>query len=147
MTSGVDRGALLRAGAHESRRHELVACRGPDPILTALRELITAEFDRLHDISRRERGTYLAERTELNDRRTKLLHAHLEGAVPLDLLKTEQDQILRGVMVLDAQINAGDIEYDQAKAHLDDCLTLAGNCHQLYMSLDDSLRRIANQAL
>ena len=38
------------------------------------------------------------------------------------------------------------IEYDQAKAHLEDCLTLAGNCHQLYMSIDDSLQRIANQA-
>ena len=38
------------------------------------------------------------------------------------------------------------MEYDQAKAHLDDCLALAGNCHKLYTSLDDSLRRTANQA-
>ena len=38
------------------------------------------------------------------------------------------------------------MEYDQANAHMDDCLALVGNCHQLYMSLDDSLRRIANQA-
>lgn len=37
-------------------------------------------------------------------------------------------------------------EYDQAKAHLEDCLTLAGNAHAIYMSLDDSLRRIRNQA-
>ena len=99
-----------------------------------------------HDISRRERGTYLAERSDLNDRRTKLLHAHLDGAVPLDLMKEEQDKIARRLALLDAQIDAGDIEYDQAKAHLDDCLTLAGNCHQLYMSIDDPLRRIANQA-
>ena len=111
-----------------------------------MRELITAEFDRLHDISRRERGTYLAERSDLNDRRTKLLHAHLEGAVPLDLMKEEQDKIARRLALLDAQIDAGNIEYDQAKADLDDCLTLAGNCHQLYMSIDDSLQRIANQA-
>lgn len=83
---------------------------------------------------------------ELNDRRTKLLHAHLEGGVPLELLKEEQDKIARRLALLDAQINSGDIEYDQAKAHLDDCLTLAGNCHQLYLSLDDSVRRIANQA-
>jgi hypothetical protein len=26
---------------------------------------------------------------------------------------------------------AGEMEYDQAKAHLDDCLTLAGNCYKL----------------
>ena len=118
----------------------------PEHIITALRELITAEFDRLHETSQRERGTYLAERRDLNDRRTKLLHAHLEGAVPLDLMKQEQDKIARRMAFLDAQIEAGDIEYDQAKAHLDDCLKLAGDCHKLYMSIDDSLRRIANQA-
>lgn len=118
----------------------------PEHIVTALRELITAEFDRLHETSKRDRGTYLAERHDLNDRRTKLLHAHLEGAVPLDLMKQEQDKIARRMAFLDAQIEAGDIEYDQAKAHLDDCLKLAGDCHKLYMSIDDSLRRIANQA-
>ncbi len=118
----------------------------PPHIVEALRQLIGAEFDRLHETSRRERGTYLVERQDLNDRRTKLLHAHLEGAVPLDLMKQEQDKIARRMVFLDAQIDASDIEYDQAKAHLDDCLKLAGDCHTLYTSIDDSLRRIANQA-
>ena len=118
----------------------------PEHIVTALRELIIAEFDRLHETSRRDRGTYLAERNDLNDRRKKLLNAHLDGAVPVDLLKEEQDKIARRLAFLDAQINAGDIEYDQAKAHLDDCLRLAGDCYKLYMSIDDPLRRIANQA-
>jgi len=37
--------------------------------------------------------------------------------------------------------------HDQlAKAHLDDCLALAGDCQEIYRSIDDSLRRIANQA-
>ena len=110
------------------------------------RLIITAEFDRLHETSTLKRGTYIQERNDLGDRRTKLLHAHLDGAVPLDLMKEEQDKIARRLAFLDAQINAGHIEYDQAKAHLDDCLTLAGDCYKLYMSIDDSLRRIANQA-
>lgn len=54
------------------------------------------------------------------------------------------ERISRRLAFLDVQIEAGDLEYDQAKAHLDDCLTLAGNCHKLYMSLDDSLRRTCN---
>ena len=66
--------------------------------------------------------------------------------MPVDLFKGEQDKIARRMAFLDAQINAGDIEYDQAKAHLDDCLKHAGDCYKLYMSIDDSLRRIANQA-
>ena len=66
--------------------------------------------------------------------------------MPIDLLKTEQDRIARRLGFLEAQIDAGDIEYDRAKAHLDDCLALAGDCHALYLSIDDSLRRTANQA-
>lgn len=62
------------------------------------------------------------------------------------LLTSERDRIARRLAFLDAHITAGDIGYNQARAHLDDCLTLAGNCHDLYTSIDDSLRRIANQA-
>lgn len=118
----------------------------PERTISALRELVMAEFDQLHDIARRERHAYQAERTDLLAERGKLLQAHYAGAIPIDLLKTEQERISRRLAFLDAQIEAGDMEYDQAKAHLDDCLTLVGNCHQLYMSLDNSLRRIANQA-
>lgn len=118
----------------------------PERITTALRELITAEFGRLHATARQERHAYTAERDALRAERTKLLQAHYAGAVPLDLLASEQDRIARRLAFLDAQIEAGDIEYEQAKAQLDDCLTLAGDWHAIYMSIDDSLRRLANRA-
>lgn len=66
--------------------------------------------------------------------------------MPLDLLKEEQERISRRLAFLDSRIDASQVEYDQAKAHLEDCLALAGNAHAIYMSLDDSLRRISNQA-
>lgn len=115
-------------------------------IITALRELITAEFDRLHATARHERQAYQHERDELLAERKKLLQAHYAGAIPLDLLGDEQERIARRLAFLEAQIEAGDIEYGQAQAHIEDCLTLAGDCHAIYMSIDDSLRRIANQA-
>ena len=118
----------------------------PEHVLPALRELVTSEFDRLHQVAKHEAQGYKAERDALRDERTKLMQAHYAGAVPLDLLGSEQDRIARRLAFLDAQINAGDIEYEQAKAHLDDCLALAGDMHTIYMSIDDSLRRIANQA-
>jgi len=118
----------------------------PDHIIAALRDLLTRQFNQLHDTQQQERRTLTAERDQLRDERTKLLQAHYAGAVPLDLLKTEQDRIARRTAHLDARIDAGDSEYDQARAHLEDCLALAGNCHAIYMSIDDSLRRIANQA-
>jgi site-specific DNA recombinase len=119
----------------------------PDHIVTALRELITRQFDRLQATSEQERQAHKIERDALRDERTKLLQAHYAGAVPLDLLASEQERIARRIAFLDVQIEAGTIEYEQAQAHLDDCLALAGDCHAIYMSIDDSLRRIANQAI
>lgn len=118
----------------------------PEHIATALRHMLVRQFDDLHAANKAESHTLAAERDKLRDERRSLLHAHHAGAVPLDLLKEEQDRIARRLTFLDAQIDAGQIEYDQAKAHLEDCLTLAGDMHAIYMSIDDSLRRICNQA-
>ncbi|MGO2863298.1 MAG: recombinase family protein [Brevibacterium sp.] len=118
----------------------------PTHVIGALRELIHSEFDRLYATAKSERKAQIAERDRLYDERAKLLQAHYAGAVPLDLLKSEQDRIARQVAFLDSRIEASSIEYEQARAHLDDCLALAGDAHKVYMSVDDSLRRIANQA-
>ena len=118
----------------------------PEHVVTALRHMLTRQFDDLHAASKAERHTLSAERDRLRDERRSLLHAHHAGAVPLDLLKEEQDRIARRLAFLDSRIDAGQVEYDQARAHLEDCLALAGNAHAIYMSLDDSLRRICNQA-
>ncbi|MBK8461480.1 MAG: hypothetical protein IPL43_15955 [Micropruina sp.] len=118
----------------------------PPHIVEALRELIGNYLDQVHDIARNERDAYQAEHDDLAQERSKLLQAHYAGAVPIDLLGEEQARIARRLAFLDAQIDTGTIEYEQTKAHLDDCLALAGDCHAIYMSIDDSLRRIANQA-
>ena len=114
-------------------------------IVTALRELMTGEFDRLHATARHERQGYQHERDGLLGERKKLLQAHYAGAIPLDLLGEEQERISRRLAFLEAQIEAGDIEYEQAQAHIDDCLALAGDCHAIYMSIDESPRLISNQ--
>ncbi len=115
-------------------------------IVTALRELIAAKFDRLHATARQERHACTAERDALCSKRAKLLQAHYAGAIPLALLAGEQDRIAHRLAFLDGQIEAGDVEYEQAKAHLEDCLALADDCRAICMSIDDLLRRLANQA-
>ncbi len=67
--------------------------------------------------------------------------------MPLDLLEEEADRISRRLTFLDSRVDASQIEYDQAKAQLEDCLALAGNAHAIYMRPGrPSLRRICNQA-
>lgn len=42
---------------------------------------------------------------------------------------TEQEGFAQRLAFLEAQIKAGILEYEQAQAHLEDCLGLAGACH------------------
>ena len=79
--------------------------------------MLTRQFDDLHAASKAERHTLSAERDRLRDERRSLLHAHHAGAVPLDLLKEEQNRIARRLAFLDSRIDAGQGEYDRAKAH------------------------------
>lgn len=109
--------------------------------------MLTRQFDYLHAASKVERRTLATERDTLRDEQPSLLHAHHAGAVPLDLLEEEQDRIARRLAFLDSRIDAGQIEYEQAKAHLEDGLALAGDMHAIYISIDDSLRRVCNQSL
>ena len=52
------------------------------------------------------------ERNTLRNEREKLLQAHYAGAIPIDLLKTEQDRIARRLAWLDTQIEASSTEYE-----------------------------------
>ena len=91
----------------------------PEHIITALRQMLVRQFDDLHVANKAAWHTLAVKRDKLRDERRSLLHAHHAGAVPLDLLKEAQDRIARRLLFLDAQIDAGQIEYDQAKAHLE----------------------------
>ena len=83
--------------------------------------------------------------TALTDERTTLLRAHLHGAVPLDLLKVEQDRIGREMVDAQAVIDAATITYHDIETTLERAVQLAGNCHQAYLQGTPLVRRQLNQ--
>ncbi|MCL2489142.1 MAG: recombinase family protein [Propionibacteriaceae bacterium] len=118
----------------------------PAHVASALRHLLTDEFDKLYAQARTDKGKAERDRAGLMAERKQLLQAHYAGAVPLDLLKEEQDRITRRLDLLEAQIGASKEIYENAKAHLDDVLQLAANAYDLYTSLGEADRRLCNQA-
>lgn len=118
----------------------------PEHIVTALRQMLVRQFDDLRSANKAERQTLTVERDKLRNERRSLLHAHHAVAVLFDRLKEKQDRIARRLAFLDAQIDAEQIGYGQTKAYLEDHLALDGDMYTIYMSIDDSLQRICNQA-
>src|SRR5699024_2843200 len=76
----------------------------------------------------------------------RVLQAHYAGAVPLDLLKKEQDRISAALETIEHRITAHHGEYADARANLDDSLDLLEHAPAIYARCDDAYRRLCNQA-
>ena len=84
-------------------------------------------------------------RTNIEDRRRRLLHAHYEGAVPLDLLKEEQTQLTSELDQIERQLAAYQADAAEVRQHLTQALDLLEDCHRLYTAAPDHLKKLLNQ--
>ena len=84
-------------------------------------------------------------RTNLEDRRRRLLHAHYEGAVPLDLLKEEQAELSTELNQIERQLAAYQADAAEVRQHLTQALDLLEDCHRLYTAAPPHLRKLLNQ--
>lgn len=58
-------------------------------------------------------------RAALENKRKKLLEAHYSDAIPLDLMKTEQQKIAKELAAIDHEIDLHNITFEQISANLD----------------------------
>ena len=84
-------------------------------------------------------------RTNIEDRRRRLLHAHYEGAIPLDLLKEEQTQLTSELDQIERQLAAYQADAAEVRQHLTQALDLLEDCHRLYTAAPDHLKKLLNQ--
>lgn len=84
-------------------------------------------------------------RTNIEDRRRRLLHAHYEGAVPLDLLKEEQAELSIELSQIERQLAAYQADAAEVRQHLTQALDLLEDCHRLYTAAPAHLKKLLNQ--
>ena len=84
-------------------------------------------------------------RTNIEDRRRRLLHAHYEGAVPLDLLKEEQAELSTELNQIEHQLAAYQADAAEVRQHLTQALDLLEDCHRLYTAAPAHLKKLLNQ--
>ena len=84
-------------------------------------------------------------RTNIEDRRRRLLHAHYEGAIPLDLLKEEQAKLTSELGQIERQLTAYQADAAEVRQHLTEALDLLEDCHRLYTAAPAHLKKLLNQ--
>ncbi|RIJ67854.1 hypothetical protein D1871_22970 [Nakamurella silvestris] len=112
----------------------------------SIEDLVNDDFDQLHASAETERRNLEAQQSKLANQRLKLLEAHYAGAIPIELLKTEQDRIAAELAKIGKLLDAAGGAYEHARKNLADCLDMAADCHNAYLEADDSTRRLFNQA-
>jgi site-specific DNA recombinase len=105
--------------------------------------------DELSSMQRRaesENRDLTIQKDRLTNERTRLLQAHYAGAVPLELLKAEQDRIARRLAAIEASLTATNVEFDKIEACLQKALDYATHSYEAYMRATPQERRLMNQA-
>ena len=112
----------------------------------ALAGMLHHEFDRLMASETDELARLTANRDRLEGEQDRLMQAHYADAIPLTVLKREQNRITGKLDKVTRRIDAHYGDYAEARAHLDDALGLLANCADIYARCDDTNRRLGNQA-
>ena len=84
-------------------------------------------------------------RTNIEDKRRLLLHAHYEGAIPLELLKEEQAKLTTELNQIERQLAAYQADAAEVRQHLTQALDLLEDCHRLYTAAPAHLKKLLNQ--
>lgn len=104
--------------------------------MSGMREQATAE-------ATRQRRRLAA----LSKEREKLLHAYYAGAIPVELLRSEQDRLTAEANQAERQLEVAGSASSDAEDTLDKALDLLVDCQRAYLAAPGHLRRQWNQAL
>lgn len=94
-------------------------------------------------LARRERKRIL----DLEAERRKLLQAHLAGAVPIDLLKEEQQRITAALANAGAALANTEVHWESLEQNLYRALVLASRLGEAYAASTPTIRRHFNQVV
>jgi site-specific DNA recombinase len=86
------------------------------------------------------------QRRALSERR-KLLEAHYAGAVPLDLMKSEQERLGDELEYIESRLSAMELKFDTVESNLKAALAFVTDLHAAYVAATDSVKRRINQAI
>ena len=114
--------------------------------LTDVRAFLGEELTNLRLDTEHERRIQERRLVGLTAERKKLLEAHYADAIPLDLLKTEQERLAREMDTAERRLAEVEGDFHKAEINLRRTLTRAGDCETAYRKADGPLRRQFNLA-
>ncbi|WP_373279257.1 recombinase zinc beta ribbon domain-containing protein [Skermania pinensis] len=124
-----------------------------DPALgRRIETMLRAELRSQHASSEAEQHALTTQKTRLEDEQLRLLQAHYAGAVPVELLKREQERMTNQLASIDARLTSLNVERSTVEGLVGRALEYAIHCASAYRRAKhakggSTVRRLYNQAL
>src|SRR5207253_11067746 len=118
----------------------------PAELRETIEKNLRAELEAHYAEARKKHARLEKQRTKLIAERTKLLQAHYAEAVPLDLLRQEQQRIAAALAKIGEQEAASEDEQQLVEENLKRALELTSDCQAAYLSAPAHIRKLFNQA-
>ncbi len=112
-----------------------------------VREVLGAVFDQLEATTDDERALLTTQKEKLDAERLKLVQAHYADAIPLDLLKSEQERIRTTLDAIEHRLENVATSYEDAREGLDQLADILTDLGDVYARCEPAERRILNRAL
>jgi site-specific DNA recombinase len=135
---------IERAEAAVADYYATVQLKGDE--LVAVRAFLEEELSKLRLDTERERRMQDRRLVGLRGEQKKLLEAHYANAIPLDLLKSEQERLTREIEAAESRLAEIEGDFRKAEGNLKRALTRAGDCAAAYREAAGLLRRQFNLA-
>ena len=87
------------------------------------------------------------EKDKLEHQRKKLLEAHYNDAIPLDLMRSEQQKIAKQLAAIESQVQAHEYTFENIAERLSEALELMEDCGRTCRQVDDHVKKMLNQAI
>ena len=112
-----------------------------------VQQWVDGQIGKLAEESKAELDRLKLQKDKLEREQRKLLQAHYADAIPLHLLKDEQERIGKSLKDITGTMAAYQSEYTETAKNFDYVFELLEDCGRAYKLADDFQRRCFNQAL
>ncbi|WP_282857236.1 recombinase family protein [Pseudoclavibacter helvolus] len=113
----------------------------------SLRQVLLAELRTFTKDADRQREALHTQKLEIERKQRKLLEAHYNDAIPIDMLRTEQHSLDSALNNVTRQLDALNTDLDDNTRLIERAIDLAQHSADAYRRAPDQIRRLLNQVL
>ena len=142
--------AVLISAVEEAIEEIYASYQLPEEVRVMLEKQVTTLVEREKEKYKKELNGLKGlkgQKGKLENKRQKLLEAHYGNAIPLDLLKTEQQKIAKELATIEHEIRIHNTAFEAIIDNLKAALDIVENCGETYRYADDATKRLMNQAI